>query len=89
MSGKRRGKPPQRRFVWSRYPSGHPSVPIDQNTARFHGRVAYDLEFGSLADDENEGKRLAETLADHRVLMMGNHGVTVAAETVASAFEEL
>ncbi len=63
--------------------------PIDQNTARYHGRVAYDLEFGGIADEVEEGKRLAEVMADKPVLMMGNHGVTVAAQTVADAFEDL
>lgn len=63
--------------------------PIDQNTARFFGEVAYDLDFGGIADDEAEGRRLAEVLQDKSVLMMGNHGVTVAAPTVAEAFESL
>ena len=64
-------------------------VPIDQNTARFFGEVAYDLDFGGIADDREEGRRLAEVLQDKSVLMMGNHGVTVAAPTVAEAFESM
>ena len=64
-------------------------LPIDQNTARFFGEVAYDLDFGGIADDEEEGRRLADVLQDKSVLMMGNHGVTVAAATVAEAFESL
>jgi ribulose-5-phosphate 4-epimerase/fuculose-1-phosphate aldolase len=63
--------------------------PIDQNTARFHGRIAYDLDFGGMADNGAEGDRLAGLLADKPILMMGNHGVTVTAETVAAAFEDL
>ena len=63
--------------------------PIDQTTARYHDRVAYDLNFGGLADDEAEGKRLAGVIADHPVLMMGNHGVMVVGETIARAFDEL
>ena len=64
-------------------------LPIDQNTARFFGEVAYDLSFGGIADDLAEGRRLAGVLGDKSVLMMGNHGVTVAGPTVAEAFEAM
>ena len=64
-------------------------VPIDNNTARFYGRTAYDLDFGGIADAEEEGERLAERLGDKTVLVMGNHGVTIVGETVAAAFEDL
>ena len=63
--------------------------PIDQNTARFFDRVAYDLEFGGIADDVEEGRRLATVMQGHSVMMMGNHGVMVSAPTVAHAFEEM
>ena len=64
-------------------------VPIDNNTARFYGRTAYDLAFGGIADAEQEGERLAESLGDKSVLVMGNHGVTIVGDTVAAAFEDL
>lgn len=64
-------------------------VPIDNNTARFYGRTAYDLEFGGIADAAEEGERLADSIGDKSVLVMGNHGVTVVGETVADAFEDL
>jgi len=64
-------------------------LPIDQNTARFFGEVAYDLNFGGIADDVEEGRRLAEVMQDRPTLMMGNHGVTVAGATVADAFESM
>lgn len=64
-------------------------LPIDQNTARFFGEVAYDLEFGGIADDTDEGRRLAGVLGDKSVLMMGNHGVTTVGRTVAEAFESM
>lgn len=63
--------------------------PIDLNTARFFGKVAVDLGFGGMADAAEEGRRIAETLGDNAVLIMGNHGVSVAAATVAEAFEHL
>ena len=63
--------------------------PIDQNTARFFGLVGVDLGFGGIADDAEEGFRLAAAFGDHPILLMGNHGVTVSAATVAEAFEQL
>ena len=64
-------------------------LPIDQNTMRFHGRVATDDAFGGMALSDDEGDRLAQVLGDKTVLMMGNHGVLVAAPSVAEAFDEL
>lgn len=64
-------------------------VPLDNNTARFHGRIAYDLDFGGIADATEEGERLADSLGDKDVLVMGNHGVTIIGETVAAAYEDL
>lgn len=63
--------------------------PIDQNTARFFNRVAVDLHFGGIADDQQEGLRIAQAFGNSSILMMGNHGVSCAAETVAEAFEHL
>jgi len=62
---------------------------IDQNTARFHNRVAVDLNFGGIADDEDEGRRIAASLGNYSIMMMGNHGVSVVGETVAEAFENI
>lgn len=63
--------------------------PIDQNTARFYNRTAIDLSFGGIADDEQEGKRIAGAFGNHSIMLMGNHGVSVAAQTVAEAFDQL
>ncbi len=63
--------------------------PIDQNTARFFGIVGVDHNFGGIADDAEEGARLASAFGNHPILLMGNHGVTVTAGTVAEAFEHL
>src|SRR5258707_643907 len=60
--------------------------PIDQNTARFYERVAIDLGYQGIADDE-EGNRLAQALGNHSIMLMGNHGVLVAAPTIAEAFD--
>jgi ribulose-5-phosphate 4-epimerase/fuculose-1-phosphate aldolase len=64
-------------------------LPIEQNTARFFRRVAIDRAYGGLADDAEEGERLAAALQGREVLLMGHHGVTVAGATVAEAFDLL
>jgi len=63
--------------------------PIEQNTARYYNRVAIDLGFGGIADDQAEGERLVRAFGNKSRMMMGNHGVLVAAETVAQAFDDL
>lgn len=63
--------------------------PIDQNTARFYNRVAYDLHYDGMADNDDEGARLASALGNKSVMMMGNHGVLVTGPTVAEAFDTL
>jgi len=63
--------------------------PLDNNTARFFGALAVDHDFGGIADQEEEGERLARTLGNCRALLMGSHGVTTTGETVAEAFEDL
>ena len=63
--------------------------PIDQNTARFYGSTAIDLGFGGIADEAEEGARLAGVLGNYKTLIMGNHGVTCTGDTVAEAFEDL
>ena len=62
--------------------------PIDQNTARFYNRLGYDDGFEGMGFD-SEGERISGTLGGHRILVMGNHGVMAAAESVARAFDEL
>lgn len=64
-------------------------LPIDNNTARFWGRVGYDLKFGGISDSAEEGDHLARALGSNSVLVMRNHGVTVTGPTVADAFEDL
>lgn len=63
--------------------------PIDQNTARFYHRVAYDRDYGGMANSDAEGDRLAGLLGNRRTMMMGNHGVLVVADTVGQAFDQL
>lgn len=64
-------------------------LPIDQVTARFYNRLAYDLNFGGIANDGAEGERIAATIGNHGAVMMQNHGVTTFAATVAEAWDAL
>lgn len=66
--------------------------PCLQTCLRFHGRVAYDDDlggYGGLVLDAEEGDRICRALGDKRVLMLANHGVIVAAPSVAEAFDDL
>jgi ribulose-5-phosphate 4-epimerase/fuculose-1-phosphate aldolase len=63
--------------------------PIDQNTARYYNRVAYDLGYEGMADSDEEGLRLVRVLGNRGTMMLGNHGVLVAGNTVAEAFDNL
>ncbi len=63
--------------------------PIEQNTARYYNRVAIDLDFGGIADNDEEGRRLVRVLGNKRRAVLGNHGVLVVADTVAEAFDDL
>lgn len=63
--------------------------PIDQVTARFHNRTAYDMAFGGIATDGDEGERIAAAIGEHRTVMMQNHGVTTLGATVAEAWDAL
>ena len=62
--------------------------PIDQNTMRFYERIAIDDGFDGMGLGD-EAERLTTTLGDKSVVVMGNHGVMVVAESVALAFDEL
>lgn len=63
--------------------------PLDNNTARFFNRVSYDAGFSGIADEAEEGVRLARALGNHKTMLMGNHGLLCAGETVAHAFEDM
>lgn len=62
---------------------------VHQNAGRFFGLCAYDEDFNGFALGTDEGTRMAGMMHGHRVLFLGNHGVVVAGETVADAFDDL
>jgi ribulose-5-phosphate 4-epimerase/fuculose-1-phosphate aldolase len=61
--------------------------PIDQNTARFYNRMAIDMGYGGMANNDDEGDRIARLLDNKSIMMMGNHGVLICASTVAEAYD--
>jgi ribulose-5-phosphate 4-epimerase/fuculose-1-phosphate aldolase len=61
---------------------------VHQNSARFYGEIAYDDHFNGIADATLEGERMAEAMGDKRILFLANHGVVVAGETIAQAFDD-
>ena len=63
--------------------------PIDQVTARFYKRLAYDMSFGGIATAGEEGERIAGAIGNHSTVMMQNHGVTTLGATVGEAWDAL
>jgi ribulose-5-phosphate 4-epimerase/fuculose-1-phosphate aldolase len=62
--------------------------PIDQNTMRFYQRVAIDTGFDGMGLG-NEAERLTTCMGDKRILLMGNHGVLIIANSVAQCFDDM
>lgn len=64
--------------------------PIDQNAATYYGRVVVDKHYGGLALDE-EGARCSSALTDPTkcILLLGNHGFLVVAETVEECWNHV
>lgn len=63
-------------------------VNCHQDSLRYHNRIAYDDNFGGIAVTENEGNRIASTLASKPIVLMANHGVSVTGKTVAAALDD-
>ncbi len=62
--------------------------PIEQNAMRFFERVAIDEGFDGMGLGD-EAERVGRLLGDKPILLMGNHGLLVAAPGVAQAFDDL
>ncbi len=63
--------------------------PTGQNALMFDGKVAYDTEYGGLADEQQEGERMAAAMDGKPILMLANHGVIVTGRSVAHAYHRL
>ena len=60
-----------------------------QNAFRYYDRIAYDEEYNGLALDDEEGDRLCRAMGDKEIMLLRNHGVIVAGDSVATAYEDL
>ena len=60
-----------------------------QSALGFYNDVVYEPTYNGLAFDLTEGERLARSLGEKSVLMMGNHGVLVVGKSIPQAFERL
>jgi ribulose-5-phosphate 4-epimerase/fuculose-1-phosphate aldolase len=64
-------------------------LPATQTATLFQGHIAYDDNYSGLASALEEGERLAAILGDKSVLFMKNHGVLVAADSIAKTYNLL
>jgi len=62
-------------------------LPLDQNTARFYNRIAYDLDFGGMGLGD-EAERLSGQLGNRSIMLMGAHGAMTVGPRVADAFDD-
>lgn len=68
---------------------GPPLLWLSQTALKFYGRTAVDEHYNGLALDEREGDRIAGVMGDADILFLKNHGVIVAAPTIAEAWDDL
>jgi len=64
-------------------------IPACQTSAFFDGGIAYDDHYYGTADSLEEGERLAGLIGDKQVVFLRNHGVLVAADSIARAYRLL
>ncbi len=63
-------------------------VNCNQDSLRFHNRIAYDDDFGGVADDSEEGNRIAGALGNKQIMLMAHHGITVTGASTAKALDD-
>lgn len=68
---------------------GPPLLWLGQTALKFYGRTAVDEDYNGLALDASEGDRIASVMGDADILFLKNHGVIVAAPSIAEAWDDL
>lgn len=68
---------------------GPPLLWLGQTALKFYGRTAVDENYNGLALDDSEGDRIAQTIGDADIVFLKNHGVLVAGESIAEAWDDL
>jgi ribulose-5-phosphate 4-epimerase/fuculose-1-phosphate aldolase len=64
-------------------------VPASQTAAFYYENIAYDDDYRGTADTLEEGERLARAMGGKNIVFLKNHGILVAADTVARAYKYL
>ena len=64
-------------------------IPACQTSAFMDGQIVYEDEYRGTADTLEEGELLARKLGDKPILFLRNHGVLVAADTIAHGYRLL
>jgi ribulose-5-phosphate 4-epimerase/fuculose-1-phosphate aldolase len=60
-----------------------------QTAVHFDGLIAYEDDYRGTADTLEEGEQLGRKLGDKSVMFLKNHGVLVAADSIAKAYRTL
>ncbi|QJQ97157.1 class II aldolase/adducin family protein [Halomonas sp. PA5] len=63
-------------------------LPLTQHALKFHGKLAYH-EYEGVALDIAERERLVADLGPYKAMILRNHGLLTAGESVAEAFMEI
>lgn len=66
----------------------HGLLPITQHALKFYGRLAYH-SYEGIALSLDERQRLVGDLGSHRAMILRNHGLLAAGDSVARAFHEI
>jgi ribulose-5-phosphate 4-epimerase/fuculose-1-phosphate aldolase len=64
-------------------------VPATQTAAFYCREIAYDDTYTGTADTLEEGERLARLMGDKNIVMMKNHGILCAGDTIAETYQRL
>jgi ribulose-5-phosphate 4-epimerase/fuculose-1-phosphate aldolase len=66
----------------------HGLLPISQHALKFYGRLAYHAYEG-IALDLEERERLVRDLGPHMAMILRNHGLLAAGNSIAQAFDQI
>jgi ribulose-5-phosphate 4-epimerase/fuculose-1-phosphate aldolase len=64
---------------------GRPLLPLTQDACIFYGDHAVDRDYGGVANDVAEGKRIAAALGDNKAAILANHGLITVGQSVDEA----
>ncbi len=62
-----------------------PLLPLTQDSCIFYDDHAVDTEYGGVANDVEEGKRIAAALGDNKAAILANHGLITVGQSVEEA----